>query len=252
MNVSLTGAEEFGPNPLREWLDNGFTLAEARRWIDAGFAPDEARRWREGGVYRPRTAAEWRTAGASPATVDVRIRAGMTPADAVRWREFGVDPDDAVQRHLAGEEPGRRGFFTRLLHRRPVSAAGRALEPQQAEAIRRLLKAGVSAEVARGYVENNWDGEQALDWARRAIAPVDAAVLHALGLTAVEAQRVLAADDVPATELMATWWRAGVPIDEVAAWCAAGFSAEEAAEQRKQGVDVERAKVLRALTEDEL
>lgn len=50
---------------------------------------------------------------------------------------------------------------------------------------------------------------------------------------------------------MTTWWRAGVPIDEVAAWCAAGFTAEEAAEQRRQGADVERAKVLRALTEDE-
>lgn len=251
MNVTATGAEDFGPNPLREWLDHGFTLAEARRWREAGFVPADAVRWREGGVYRPRTAAEWRTAGASPVNVDTWIRAGMTPRDAVRWREFGVSPDDAVQRYLAGEEPGLRGFFTRLLRRRSVSAAGRALEPRQAEAIRQLLKAGISAEVARGYVENNWDGAQALEWARRGVAPVDAAVLHAVGFTAAEAQRVLV-DDAPATELMTTWWRAGVPIDEVAAWCAAGFSAEEAAEQRRQGVDVERAKVLRALTEDEL
>lgn len=250
MSVFATGEEEPRPNPLREWLDRGFTLAEARRWLEAGFSPEGAERWRVAGVYRPRTAAEWRTAGANPATVDTWIRAGMSPRDAVRWREFGVSPEDAVQRYLAGEEPGLRSFVSRVLHHRSLRAAGRALEPKKSEAIRRLLKAGVSAEVARGYVESGWDGKTALEWARRGVAPVDAAVLHALGFTAAEAQRVLA-DDVPATEVMTTWWRAGVPIDEVAAWCAAGFTAEEAAEQRRQGADVERAKVLRALTEDE-
>lgn len=250
MTISATGEEEPRPNPLREWLDVGFTLAEARRWREAGFSATEAERWRGAGVYRPTTAAEWRTAGATPGNVDTWLRAGMTPRDAARWREFGVSPEDAVQRYLAGEEPGLRSFLSRVLHRRSVRQAGRALEPKKSEAIRRLLKAGVSAEVARGFVESGWDGKDALEWARRGVAPVDAAVLRAMDFTAQEAQRVLG-DGLAATELMRQWWGVGVPLDEVAAWCGAGFTAEEAAEQRRQGADVERAKVLRALTEED-
>jgi hypothetical protein len=245
------GSDPTGDNPLRAWLDLGFTLAEARRWREDGFEADEAERWRAGGVYRPKQAAEWRTAGATPAVVDRWVRVGMTPRDAVRWREFGVSPDDAVQRHLAGEEPGLRGLFTRFAHRRSPRAAGRTLDPKKSEGIRSLLKAGISAETARGFVEGGWDGEEALPWARHGITPADALILHALGFTAQEAQRVTG-DGTPAVDLMTRWWRAAVPIDDVAAWCGAGFTADEAAEQIKQGADVERAKVLRALTEEEL
>ncbi|MBE1559848.1 hypothetical protein [Nonomuraea africana] len=75
-----------------------------------------------------------------------------------------------------------------------------------------------------------------------------ARVFDALGLSAREAERVLASGQ-DAISLMAEFWRAGMPIEEVAAWRAAGFTGEEAARMRAEGTDVEQAKVLRALTE---
>ena len=43
---------------------------------------------------------------------------------------------------------------------------------------------------------------------------------------------------------------AGIPFHEVADWMGAGLSPEEAAEQRANGVTVERAAVLRSLRRD--
>jgi hypothetical protein len=68
-------------------------------------------------------------------------------------------------------------------------------------------------------------------------------VFRALGFSAAEAARAGA----PAVEVLAAWWGA-VPLREVAAWCAAGFTPEEAAAQRAAGVSGSQAAVLRALS----
>ncbi|GIH94263.1 hypothetical protein ACFFMN_05990 [Planobispora siamensis] len=240
-------ADEPSPEPLYEWRRRGFTVADARQWIEDGFSIDDAERWRGSGVYTAADVRPWRTAGATPYTVDLWLRAGMTPRDAVRWRELGYSPQEAADRHLAGERPHPRGRLWRLLHRSEKPGEAFADE-ERSGGMRRLLRAGVPAGRARAYVEAGWTGAAAVEWAKRGIEAGQARVFDALGLSAREAGRVLASGQ-DAISLMTGFWRAGVPLDEVAAWRAAGFTAEEAARMRAGGTDVEHAQVLRALTE---
>ncbi|MGW3343819.1 hypothetical protein ACWDA3_10970 [Nonomuraea rubra] len=216
----------------------GFTQGEVRRWRGAGFGPEEAAAWREAGVTVPADARLWSTAAATPATVATWQRAGMTPQDAVRWHELGVAPHDAARRHLAGERPRRVPWLARLAAPEPVTPA-----PEVVDTLRRLLRAEVPADVARAYADAGWDGAEAEEWARRRVDQGDARVFRALGFTAAEAART----GLPAVEVMASWWGA-VPLEEVAAWCAAGLTPEEAAGQRASGVTAEQAAVLRALS----
>ncbi|MEV5559475.1 hypothetical protein AB0L44_37960 [Nonomuraea wenchangensis] len=240
-------ADEPSPEPLHEWRRRGFTIAEARRWIDDGFSIGNAERWRGSGVYAAADARSWRTAGATPYTVDLWLRAGMTPRDAVQWREMGYSPEEAADRHLAGERPHPRGLLWRLLHR-GEPPGGAFADEERSHSMRELLRAGIPAGRARAYVEAGWTGAAGVEWAERDIEAGQAQVFEALGLSAREAGRVLTSGQ-DAISLMTEFWRAGVPIDEVADWRAAGFTGEEAARLRAEGTGVEQAKVLRALTE---
>ncbi|GGX04906.1 hypothetical protein GCM10010297_28050 [Streptomyces malachitofuscus] len=236
------------PEPLHAWRERGYAVGEARRWIAEGFALDDADRWRTSGVYKPDEAREWRTAGATPYTVDRMLRAGMTPRDAVRWREFGVPAAEAAERHLAGEDPRPQRWTERLRPGRSRRGVGRTLDEQEAATMRAMLRAGIPAEKARPYIDLGWHGTEAVAWAERSLDAGEAKLFHALGFSPAEAQRV-AAQGADAISVMTDWWRAGVPIDEVSAWCGAGFTAEETADLRRQGVDVEQARVMRALTD---
>ncbi|NUW33183.1 hypothetical protein HTZ77_17345 [Nonomuraea sp. SMC257] len=240
-------ADEPSPEPLHEWRERGFTIADARQWIDEGFSINDAERWRTAGVYTAADVRPWRTAGATPYTVDLWLRAGMTPRDAVQWRELGYSPQEAADRHLAGERPHSRGRLWRLLHR-GEKPGGAFADEERSGGMRQMLRAGVPASRARAYVEAGWTGADAVEWAKRGIEAGQARVFDALGLSPREAERVLASGQ-DAIALMTEFWRAGVPIEEVAAWSAVGFTAREAARMRAEGSDVEQARVLRALTE---
>ncbi|MFI9561287.1 hypothetical protein [Nonomuraea endophytica] len=216
----------------------GFTQGEMRRWRRAGFGEEEAAAWREAGVGDPDDALLWRTTGATPAGVVSWQRGGLTPRDAVRWHELGVAPRQAAARHLAGERPHRVPLMARLFPGIRLSD----LEPGPAAALRTLLRAGVPVDVARAYTDAGWDGGAASDWAERRIPPAEAEVFSAMGFTAAEGARA----GRPPMEVLADWWGA-VPLEEVAAWCAAGLGPQEAAAQRAAGVTAEQAAVLRAL-----
>ncbi|MGH3785179.1 MAG: hypothetical protein ACRDRG_01185, partial [Pseudonocardiaceae bacterium] len=69
---------------------------------------------------------------------------------------------------------------------------------------------------------------------------------QALTLRPAEAAELAMAGRTPG-EVIAEWWRAGIPFDEVADWIGAGLTATEAVEQRVAGVTVEQAAALRAL-----
>ncbi|MBB5082350.1 hypothetical protein [Nonomuraea endophytica] len=216
----------------------GFTQGEMRLWRRAGFGEEEAAAWREAGVEDPDDARLWRTTGATPAGVVSWQRGGLTPRDAVRWHELGVAPREAAARHLAGERPHRVSLPARLFPGIRLSD----LAPGPTASLRTLLRAGVPVDVARAYTDAGWDGDAARDWAERRIPPAEAEVFRAMGFTAAEAARA----GRPPMEVLAAWWGA-VPLDEVAAWCAAGLGPREAAAQRAAGVTAEQAAVLRAL-----
>lgn len=233
---------------LHEWQERGYRISDARVWIRENFRLADAERWRAAGVYRPQDAREWRTAGITAYTVDRLLRAGMTPRDAVRWREFGVPADQAADRHLAGEEPGRQGLLARL-RRRMARPGSPSISTAESSTMRALLAAGIPVEKARSYLDGGWEGAEAVDWARRGIKPSDAKVFQALGFSSAEAARLLGAGQ-DSIAVMTEWWRAEVPFDEVSAWSAAGFTPADAAAQRAAGADLEQAKILRALTDD--
>ncbi|WP_222871688.1 hypothetical protein, partial [Nonomuraea sp. PA05] len=209
-----------------------------RGWRGGVSRPGEGAAGRAGGVPAPADARLWSTAAATPDTVVTWQRASMTPQDAVRWHELGAAPHDAARRHLAGERPRRIPWRARLAAPEPAEPAHEVVE-----VLRRLLRAGVPADVARAYADAGWDGAEAAEWARRRVDQGDARVFRALGFTAAEAR----ATGRPAVEVMAAWWGA-VPLEEVAAWCAAGLTPGEAARQRASGVTAEQASVLRALS----
>jgi hypothetical protein len=238
------------PEPLQDWRDHGFTVADARRWISANFAIDEAERWRYAGVYNGREAREWRTAGSSPYNVERWLRAGMTPRESVRWREFGFSADEAVHRHLAGERPGMRKRWWRRTQPALVTNRDIPIDAAELQALRTLLREGIPVALARTFVDLKWDGAQAVSWARREIDPASARLFQALGFTPDEAKRALAAGS--AIELMKAWWRAGVPLDEMATWFGAGYTPERASDERSSRESVEQAEILRALTDGEL
>ncbi|MFI6496964.1 hypothetical protein [Nonomuraea typhae] len=224
---------------MSEWagFTQGFTRSEVRRWRRAGFGPEEAAAWRAAGVPSPDDARLWGTAGATPETVITWQRGGMTPQEASRWREHGVPAGEAAVRGLLGERPHRVGALGRWAVRLAVPLG--ELTPGRADALRALLRAGAPVEVARAYADAGWDGGEAGAWALRGVPPAQAELYRAMGFTAAEVRG-------PAMEVLAAWWGA-VPLEEVAAWCAAGLGPEEAAAQRAAGVTAEQAAVLRAL-----
>lgn len=101
--------------PLAMWTAKGFPARRARRWIACGVGLVEAERWLGSGVYQAEEAMAWRTARITPYTVGPAVRAGLSPARAVRWHEFGYSLTEAIERHLAGEQPSlrRRRWRTR-------------------------------------------------------------------------------------------------------------------------------------------
>ncbi|MFD3687935.1 hypothetical protein ACFWTE_24325 [Nocardiopsis sp. NPDC058631] len=239
------------PEDLHQWTARGFPVADALRWIDAGFRLEAAERWRGSGVYRPGPAKEWRAAGLTPYTVQNALRAGMTPGDAVRWRELGRGPADAADRHLAGERPRPRrllGFLRPCRGRGGLrSGEGLGLDDGEAETLNALLSAGLPASCARAYLDAGWVGAEGVPWARAGVNAAQARVYLALGFSPSEGA-VLASGGHDALALMGEWWGAGVPREEVAAWVAAGYGADEAARARASGTGPEQAQAQATAT----
>lgn len=232
MEETMTVAFDDEPEQPHVWTDRGFTAPDARRWIKAGFTLEDAVRWREAGVYRPGPAQAWRTAGVTPRTLRPLLRAGMTPRDAVRWHEFGYPRAEAVERHLAGEQPRPRRLWHALL---PVRRdRGLDLSDEQTASMDALLSTGVPAATARAYLDAGWREGEAEPWAHSGVDPAQAKAYRALGFSAREGS-TLARDGHEALDLMCRWWDAGVPRGEVATWTRAGLDPAAAVRARAEG-----------------
>ncbi len=160
----------------------------------------------------------------------------MTPREAVRWHELGVAPHDAARRRLAGERPRRVSWLSRLAVPEPELDPGRTL------ALRRLLRAGVPADVARAYADAGWDGGEAEPWARRR---VDRGTRGCSGRSGSALRRP--------HEPGAGGGGAGRvvgrrPFAGGGGLVCGGVHAEEATAQRAAGVSGSQAAVLRALS----
>ena len=230
------------PEDLSAWSRAGFRRSDAKEWRRWRFELPEAEAWRVAGVGRPLTAAQWRTAAVTPETVKDWIAAGIGPGEAVRWHEFDIDLETAARLTKEGKLPGSAKML-QVIHSQSAAFAEMTEDQRKLhEAMQRFHTSGIPPQVAGSYHIEQWYDDEALSWARNGVQAQHARFWMAFGLRPTEVAEL----GDPA-EVIARWWRAGIPYDEVADWIGAGLSPEEAVQQRAEGVTVEQAAALRAL-----
>jgi hypothetical protein len=232
------------PEDLTSWLAAGMRRVEALSWRRWNFPLDVAVRWRTAGVSEALGAAQWQAAGVKPETVGEWIDAEIGSSEAIRWHEFGFDLDAAREHTKNGRSAEDAYQWQSRL--RQASGLHSVMGTPQEDKVRKFMQSGAAHEVVRGYFEQQWFDDDAIDWAGAGIQASDARMWQVIGLTAAEAAELSKADRTPALVIQ-EWWRAGIPFDEVADWIGAGLSSAEAVTQRANGVTVEQAAALRAL-----
>ena len=80
---------------------------------------------------------------------------------------------------------------------------------------RRGRRPGPSGRLMHSYMLRQWVDDEAIAWASHGIDAGDAGAWKELGLTPVEAERQQALG-LGAMQTAKAWWRAGIPVDEVA------------------------------------
>jgi hypothetical protein len=237
------------PDPLDEWLAEGFERADAEVWRSWRFTRAQAKAWRAAGVEDGLRAAQWATARATPRSVGEWQAASIDANEAVQWHEFGFDVSAAKRHKAQGRRPadayqqGQHGALLSFV----ASAPGTAVPPAHlGGTVQRLVGMGVPMSVLQSYAARQWYDDEAVAWAEQHIEAADAQLWKALGLRPREAGRI-ARRGVDALSVVRDWWKAGIPFEEVAEWLGAALSAEEAAAQRARGITVEQAAALRAL-----
>ncbi len=227
------------PEPLDDWLAQGFTRDDAESWRGWRFMLREAQAWRRAGVTEALHAAQWSTARATPKDVGEWRAAGIEATEAVKWHEFGHDLASARREKARGHDPvtASRVLFTGTATGGPGLGVGR------------FAAANIPSRVMHSYLLRQWTDDEAVEWAKEHIDAADAQLWKELGVTPPEAGRAQRRG-LTAITVVGDWWRAGIPIAEVADWLGAGLSAEEAAAQRAKGITAEQAAALRALRDE--
>jgi hypothetical protein len=201
------------------WAREGIDGAEAPVWKALGLRPNEAGRLVRQGAMLADTIRDWWQAGIPIGEFADWIGAGLTPKEA------------------AGQRSGRRVAIPRVMDGGPGSSPGQNIE------------AGVPPRMLHSYLARQWFDDEAVAWAKEGIDGAEAPVWKALGLRPNEAGRLVRQGAMLA-DTIGDWWRAGIPIGEVADWIGAGLTPKEAAGQRAKGITAERAAALRALRDD--
>jgi hypothetical protein len=229
------------------WARAGVPHDEVGEWQRWRIGPTEARAWRAVGVTHALTAAQWETAAVSARTVGDWTAAGIDATEAVRWHEFGFDLAGAKAAKAKGQTPtdALNAATATVTRTSGMIGLGASTGP-----IHKLLQARIDHWLIHDYMRHQWYDDAAVAWARQGIGATEAYLWHDLGLTPVEAGRLLAAG-LTAGEVIRDWWSTGIPFHEVADWIGAGLTPDEAVAQRASGVTVEQAAALRALRQGE-
>jgi hypothetical protein len=248
--MSATGGERpgdaGGPDDAA-WARAGVPRDEVPQWTRWRIGPAQARAWRDAGVTEALAAAQWETAAVSAATVGDWTAAGIDAAEAVRWHEFGFDLERAKDARAKGQSP-TDALDAERVALNPANSFG--FSPSTAGPVHKFLQARIDHWLIHDYMRHQWHDDAAVAWARQGIGPIEAHLWHDLGLTPVEAGR-LVADGLTVGEVVRAWWATGIPFAEVADWIGAGLTPDEAVRQRNEGVTGEQAAALRALRQDD-
>ena len=109
--------------------------------------------------------------------------------------------------------------------------------------VQAFVEAGVPPQMLHSYMKRQWFDEEAVAWAKAGIDGAEAPVWKALGIRPNEAGR-LDRKGVTLADTVRDWWRAVIPIGEVADWIGAGLTPEEAFRKRS-GRGVALARIMR-------
>jgi hypothetical protein len=99
--------------------------------------------------------------------------------------------------------------------------------------VQQFIEAGVPPQMLYSYMARQWFDDEAVAWASEGIDAGEAPVWKALGLRPNEASR-LARNGTTLAATVRDWWRAGIPIGEVAHWIGAGLTTEAAVWRRSR------------------
>lgn len=243
------------PEKLAVWLAAGFTREDAEIWRRWRFKLARAEAWRQRGVFDGLRAAQWQTAGVGPRTVEAWRAAGIGAPEAVRWHELGYALDAAKAEKKKGNGPEQAFAQAHQARSAYVSSTNIAVSRRVARGGRggplaHFQQSGVDPRIMHSYMQHQWFDEEALEWAKQGIEAQDAYIWYELGLTASEAGRLAIQGRSPG-DVIREWWSAGIPFGEVGDWIGAGLSAQEAVEQRTEGITTEQAAALRALRQED-
>ncbi len=250
--------EKREPEPLDQWIQAGIPRDEAETWRNWRYRINEATAWRHAGVFGGLQAAQWATAGVTPLTVNQWRAAAIAATEAVHWHELGFDLESAKQHKASGLTPDQafhrqRPSFGSSPGFAAVSRAGSGRMLRRPGGPRsdvdKFMQAGVPGQILHSYMARQWFDDIALSWAKEGIDAAEAQLWQELHLKPSEAGR-LNRQGVTVSQTVRDWWRAGIPIDEVADWIGAGLKPDEAAEQRARGITAEQAATLRALRDE--
>jgi hypothetical protein len=109
--------------------------------------------------------------------------------------------------------------------------------------VQAFIEAGVPPRMLHSYIARQWFDDEAVAWAKEGVDGAEAPIWKALGLRPNEAGR-LARKGATLADTVRDWWRAGIPISEVADWIGAELTPEEAFRQQS-GRSVTTARVMR-------
>ena len=218
------------PEPIDQWVSAGFAVEEAEIWRNWRFCMRTADAWRGAAVLDGLQAARWSAAGVTPNTVGQWRRAGIEATEAITWNELGISFGEARQNKAKGVTPDEA--YSRVSPQPPPvpTQANPALPLPNLHAGGGMLASGrapsmgpgFSPFLLRNYMMRQWAHEEAMAWASEGIDVIDAELWRAMGLRPSEAARFVQ-DGSSAAEAVLGWWRAGIPVDEVADWIGAGL-----------------------------
>ncbi len=103
--------------------------------------------------------------------------------------------------------------------------------------VQAFVEAGVPLQVLHSYIARQWFDDEAVAWATEGIDAGEAPVWKVLGFRPKEARHLLC-NGARLADTVTHWWRATIPIGEVAGWIGAGLTPEEAFRQRSTGMAI--------------
>ncbi len=206
MDVAMMGQFSNKRQQAVAWMNEGFTLSQAKQWENAGFVPSRSQYVKHPYTLEAKVAKLWQSSGFSPQTAGLWRHAGFLypkaainniPYSVIAWKNAGFLPTVAEHWVAAGFSPGRAKRWT-VVGFTPDSAQKWKASGLSAAQAKQWVKTGSSPKIASQWIaagfapQAGWASawikvsatpKQAILWRKAGFSPSDAVSDSALGLT---------------------------------------------------------------------